>query len=57
MVESHSARSRWIPYNCNSVIVNVRSLVQLLLQLGVTLARPKIEKVSDDDDLRVVVRL
>ena len=42
MVESQSARLIWVPYNCDSVIVDVRSLVQLLLQLGVTLARPKI---------------
>lgn len=28
------------PYDSNTVIVNVRSLVELLLQLGVTLARP-----------------
>jgi hypothetical protein len=30
-----------MPYNCDSVIINVGSLVKLLLQLGVTLARPK----------------
>lgn len=31
------------PYNCNSVIVNVCSLVELFFQLGVTLARPANE--------------
>lgn len=30
------------PYNSNTVVVNVSSLVKLLLKLGVTLARPRI---------------
>lgn len=37
-----------MPYNCDSVIVNVRSLVELLLELGVTLAGP-VYDVSDGE--------
>jgi hypothetical protein len=40
-----------LPYNCDSVIVNVRSLVELLLQLGVALAGPVEGGVVSDDEV------
>lgn len=39
------------PYNCDSVIVNVRSLVELLLELGVALAGPVMGDVVSDDEV------
>lgn len=40
-----------LPYNCDSVIVNVRSLVELLLELGVALAGPVMGDVVSDDEV------
>jgi hypothetical protein len=41
-----SSKGGVVSYNCYTVVVNVSSLVELLLKLGVTLARPERQLVT-----------